>query len=249
MDKIINRNIKFLSLGLMQGDHEKIYSAHRKLYEVGSKILPDLEQLLIDKKWTEIQYGKQLLFLTGILNLIHDIDEEYSKNVGKTINERGASSTVKSSISMVTNFTIDNFCKFKKSNIEIFLSNEIKNHSYVIKKIEKWLSILSEDDFDNLSKIYIVPGNYGYADYTPILCKIVIGWDTSISYYNPFTWLFMLNVESSFYREIGHHKFKHSLEKDLDEKKQAKQYAYQRLSQNHPFLMKFVANLLSLFGK
>ena len=232
----------------MQGDYKQIYRAHRNLYEEGTAILPDLEKLILDKDWTSVQYGKQLFFLTGILNLIHDIDEEYSKKIGQKINDVGASLEVNRRISAITNFTNDNFYLFEKCNVEIFISNEIKNYSFVIRKLEKWLSIISKKDLDNLSKLYIVPRNYGYADYTPILCKIIIGWDTSISFINPFAWLFMFNIESSFYREVGHHKFKHSSEKDLDEKREAKQYAFLQLCKSHPFLMKITGKLIRLFG-
>jgi len=70
------------------------------------------------------------------------LTKSIQKKLVKKINDVGASLEVNRRISAITNFTNDNFYLFEKCNVEIFISNEIKNYSFVIRKLEKWLSII-----------------------------------------------------------------------------------------------------------
>ena len=124
----IDKYIKLLSFGLMQNSSEQIYSAHRNLYECGVAALPALEELILSKPWQDAQHGTQVVYLTGVLNLIHDIDESHSRIVCDKVNEAGASIIVERRLSAICNFTLDNFSSFEILNIKIFISNKIKNH-------------------------------------------------------------------------------------------------------------------------
>ena len=233
----------------MQNSPDQIYLAHRNLYDCGVGALPALEDLILNQSWQDVQHGTQITYLTGVLNLIHDIDENHSKIVVEKINQAGASVIVKRRMSVITNFTLDNFNPSEISNVKIFISNKLKNHSHINRKLEEWFAFIPHDDLEQLSRLYIIPSHYNYGDYTPILCKIVIGWDASISNFNPFSWLWHISTELTFYREIGHHVFKPSFVKDADQKRHANKYSVDLLNRNHPLAMRMMKSLSGLFKK
>jgi hypothetical protein len=249
IQRTIEQDIKSLSFGIMQNSPEQIYQAHRNLYERGNEVLPALEELLLNKAWQDVKHGPQIVYLTGVLNVIHDINENHAKEVVAKIKQAGASVIVDRRISAITNFTVKNFCVSEISNVKVFVSKKLKNHSQIRRKFDDWFNNVPPDDIGGLSRLYIVPSYYNYGDYTPILCKLVIGWDTSISYINPFSWLWLFSTERTFYKEIGHHAFKHSFEKDVDEKSEADRYSYELMCKSRPIFMAVVGWFIRLFRK
>lgn len=247
IQRTIEQDIKLLSFGIMQNSPEQIYQAHRNLYERGNEVLPALEELLLNKAWQDIKHGPQIVYLTGVLNVIHDINENHAKEVGAKIRQVGASVIVDRRISAITNFTVNNFCVSEISRVKVFMSKKIKNHSQIRRKFDDWFSNVPQDDISGLSRLYIVPSYYTYGDYTPILCKLVIGWDKSISYINPFSWMWLFGTEQTFYEEIGHHAFRHSFDTDVDEKREIHRYSYKLMCKSRPIFMAVMGWLLRLF--
>lgn len=241
----IKKYLKSLSFGILQNSGEQIYQAHRDLYDIGVEAIPFIEEIVLSQSWQDIVHGKEMELLVGMLNLIHDIDEERSQETGKKIRKAGCSDIVDRRISAITTFTINNFYKYDVSGVQIFQSKKIGKRFYVRKKIEKLLSIVPKDDLLQIERLYIIPrSNSGYrGTYMPILCKIMIEWDMSLSPFNPFSWVLLLPIEKTLYHEIGHHVHRHKFGYDLDQEKEADRYAAILQRKYHPILRTIVRSL------
>ena len=75
MSSDIQKHLKSLSFGIMQGSYEQVYKAHHALYNIGAEVLPLIEETILNQSWKDVKHGAQMGQLIGKLNLIHDIDE------------------------------------------------------------------------------------------------------------------------------------------------------------------------------
>jgi len=72
----IDKTLNNLLRGLAHSSGETIYQSHRDLFKIGNSALPAIEKQLMSYKWKGNNNGVEIKTLTGLLGLIHDIDEK-----------------------------------------------------------------------------------------------------------------------------------------------------------------------------
>lgn len=251
MSTEIEKHIKSLSYGVTRGDHELIYKHHRALYAIGAEALPFIEEKILSKPWKDVKYRPQLLFLTGIFNLIHDIDEARTKDVAEKIRKAGCSDAVERRMAAIVTFTEDNFHVFESRGINIYQAKKLGEQKSFQRLIKKWFAVVPEQDIVGLERLYIVEHSDSRiaGQYTPILCKILVKWDMPFSRYNPLSWLFLFIIQNTFYHEIGHHVHNHTFGRDPEQEKEADKYAIGMLVKRYPILLGSVKWLAKIFKK
>ncbi len=251
MSSDIQKHLKSLSFGIMQGSYEQVYKAHHALYDIGAEALPAIEEKLLQQSWEDVEHGARIGQLIAMLNLIHDMDEERAKTVGEQIRKAGCSIKVDRRIAAITTFTLDNFNCFEVAGMKIFQSKQLGKQAAFEKRLKKWLAVVPEADLSQVERLYLVPKSdsdyLGY--YMPILCKVVVEWDMNGSYLNPLSWIELFLIKKTFYHEIGHHVHGHTFGQDPDQEKEADRYAAKLLFKSHPIFMGILKKLIGIFVK
>lgn len=250
MEDIIQHQLKRLSRGLYQNSSKQIYTSHRLLVDIVKPVIPIIKEQLLGQSWQEIKYAEQLNILSGLLSLVNDIDEAASREIGSAIEQSGCSSIASTRIKTILDFTLNEFHSYDIIGVKIYQSKSLEQNNRIKKYMTRWLSIVPSSDLSQVERIYIIPkSNEDHrGTYMPILCNIMVEWIMPFSYYNPFSWVFMLQIEKTLFHEIGHHVGNHTFGYDLDQEKEADEYAAKIFAKNHPWLRIFVKLLKAVFG-
>lgn len=252
METIINSHLRRLSRALVQHQNEDIYASHRELYLIGEAVIPHVSERLLANSWRKVKFKEQLSLLSGLLGLVHDIDEEAAREIAKRIEREGCDSVVQGIMRSIFSFSLANFERFVAEGVTVHRSKELVEPRTIERKFTEWLAAVPESDRERIDRIYVVPscGSDARGTYTPILCKIAVEWDVSS---NPFLhWFQFLRVERTLYHEIGHHVHGHRLGQDLDQEEEADDYARALVRRNHPYLwsvVKLVKSIAKLSGR
>jgi hypothetical protein len=250
---IVATKLNNLLRGLAHNSGETIYQSHRDLFEIGETALPAIEKQLMSYKWNGNKVGVEISILTGLLGLIHDIDEKRANEVGARIRDKGCSKIVDGRIDSILKFTLDEFDTFKIRNVDIHRSKKLNDTKRIRTKMAKWLSMVPESDLEQIERLYLIPEqNVDYrGTYMPILCSIMVEWDITTSWFNPLSYFSLLKIENTLYHEIGHHAHKHPLSDggDPEKEKEADQYAAKIIVKSHPILREFVRGIRFALGK
>lgn len=246
----IKKHLKTLSIGLIQNSSSQIYQAHQELYRIGNAVIPFVEKRILSNSWNEIRHGSELNLLTGLLCLVNDIDESRAAALGERIKNSGCSAIVNSRVTSVTTFTLNEFHAYEIRGLKLFQSKALGESHAIRKKITKWLRFVPRPDLEKIERIYVIPGtSEDYrGTYMPILCNIMVEWDLPVSYYNPLSWLFLLQIEKTLYHEIGHHVYRHTFGQDPEQEKEADQYAAALLKISHPVFSVMFRSLRTLLS-
>jgi len=227
--------LKTMMRGLVDNSADMIYKSHRELYKLGDSVVPIIEKQLFSYSWTEIKYGAELDILSGLLSLLNDISEIKAKELGDKIIKNDCDDIVESRIKSIVNFSLNEFNSYKIGEITMFQSKELCVTEKIKQKMESWLSYVPQDDLNEIDRIYIIPktGEDHRGTYMPILCSIMVEWINPFSSYNPLSYLFLIEIESTLYHEIGHHVHGHTFGNDPEQEKEADKYAGGMLSKSH----------------
>ena len=247
----VDSTLKSLLRGLVHGSAETIYQSHRELFDIGELALPAIEKQLMSYKWNGNKVGIEISILTGLLGLIHDIDEKRANEVGAEIRGKGCSKIVDGRIDSILRFTLDEFDTFQVRNVDIYISKKLSDSKRIKAKMVKWLSIVPEGDLEHIERLYLIPKqNVDYrGTYMPILYSIMVEWSINTSKLNPLSYFFLLMIEKTLYHEIGHHVHRHSFGQDPEQEKEADQYAAKLIVKNHPMLKRILRAIRIMLGK
>ena len=247
----VDKHLRNLSLGLVQNSNDQVFTSHRELYRLGKNVIPIVEQQLLNQPWGEIKSKTQLNLLTGYLSLIHDLDENQAKVTGEKIRSAGCNNVVDVRITSITSFTLKEFDSYSVNGLKIYQSKRLNNTKKIKKLITKWISFVPEDDIKQIERIYIVPQSKEdhSGTYMPILCNVMIEWFLPVSFLNPLSWFFKLQIERTFYHEIGHHFHRHTFGQIPEQEKEADKYAAVLMGKHHHILRFIFKGLRSILGK
>jgi hypothetical protein len=234
----IEAQLKGFLLGLSQSSYEQTFRAQRQLSRLGQAVIPPVERWLMNQAWDRIQYGAQLNLLTGMLSLVHDVDESHARELAGRIKRSGCTKVVSVRVDSITSFSVDAFDRYEVLGVKVYESKRIRSGQSVRAHLETWLRGVPPDDLADISRVYVVPSDEEdvAGTYLPILCNIMIVWPLSRSMPLGINWLFLLNIEQTLYHEIGHHSHRHTFGRDPDQEREADRYAAKLLVQNHRWL-------------
>lgn len=251
LDTSIEGHLRGLSRALVQDRHADVQARHRELYLIGEAVIPRVSEQLLAYSWKKVKFDEQLILLSGLLSLAHDIDEDAARDISERIEAKGCSPSVRSIMRAILSFSMDNFYSFSVDGIPVYSSKELsESYRTIERKMKRWLIAVPEEDRGRIDRIYVVPscGTDTRGTYTPILCKIAVLWDVPS---NPFLrWFGLLKVEFTLYHEIGHHVHRHEgLGQDLDQEDEANDYARRLSRKRHPVLRAVMPAIAKLLGR
>ncbi|MEH6631513.1 MAG: hypothetical protein V7776_11820 [Halopseudomonas aestusnigri] len=249
LETVINQ----LKRGLVSRHYPTQAKAYKKLHEVGAKSIP---LLLRELQLIELKKNKRpeiLVLATGLLIIVHDLDEEISeKFVRKALSEKCDETTARA-FNSILRFKKSNFLETRVSNTLILEDKTIDNRYQATKHILRWLETIPLNDLEGIPRIYIIPykSHYDFAGYyLPFLGVINIVWDTNDHPYNPMQSINRFLKQRTLYHEIGHHYHKHIEGGAMPEQeKEADNYAYKKLGKARPKLKIFFRVLRFLMGR
>lgn len=223
--------------------------AHKALYSIGPPTLPFLKDILfgLDLSKTTGKSTVKMCYVSGLMNLIHDIDEDEAKKVSNQLIQNGCSAIVTQRIKSINEFTLNDFFQYEIKNIKIFEHKEIQTHYDIREKLEKWLGNVPDADTKEIDRIYVVPQNdQDYAaNYTPIFYNIKLVWGGPYPRMNPvyrfvLSWMEMSWMEMTLYHEIGHHFHRHSFGHIVEQEEEADNYSGRIYVSSRPILKMLV---------
>ncbi len=248
LETVINQ----LKRGLVSRHYPTKAKAYKKLYEAGTKSIPLLLRELEHIEFNKNYRPEVLVLATGLLVILHDLDEEISeKFVRKAIAEKCDDTTARS-FNSILRFKRSNFLEAKVGNTLILEDKTIDGRYQATKHILKWLETVPREDFEGVPRIYIIPyeTHYDFAGYyLPFLGVITIVWYTNNHPRHPIQPLNHFLKQLTLYHEIGHHYHKHIEGGSMPEQEEeADAYAVKMSGNAHPKLKKFVIFIKMLLG-
>lgn len=250
LNQIVGRNLKRLIRGLTQDSVAEIYDSYKALFQIGTPAIPQIRQELLKFDFSEVKYSNQIRYVSGLVSLIHDIDEIEAEKVVRDLKNRDCSAALASILDSICQFTLDDYVQYSLCNIDIFEHKNLATKQSVKAKLQKWLENVPSEDLREIERIYVLrPEDLeGLGDYTPILRKINVVWLNRSSWWSPMSWIDNFIIESTFYHEIGHHVYRHTFGQDPKQEEQADNYADRiMINSNHLFFR--VARLLKIRSK
>ena len=231
----IRSALKTLLRGLTQNNLNEIFAGHKALYKIGLPAIPYIHEAVQQSNWDKIRFPNEIRYITGLMSVLHDIDETESRNTAKQLKQNGCDVSIAHILDSVCRFTITDYAQYDVCGIRIFQHKRLSVKHPVRPKLEKWLRNIPTEDLSAIERIYVL--RRGDLDalgtYTPILCSINVIWDNPCSRLNPLSWLNLFIIESTLYHEIGHHIHRHTFGQDEDQEKAANKYSDHIMANSH----------------
>jgi hypothetical protein len=242
----IRAELKKLLGAIAHENYEEAMKAHKALYNIGSPAIPLISDTLFGLDWSHttssrVKAAVEMRYITGLVSLIHDIDETEAQKVAQQLIQKGCSATARQRLKSILEFTLDDYLQYKIRGVNIFEHKGINSRFNIQSKLERWFGNVSDDDLREIDRIYIVSRTEAqdYAGcYTPIFYNIKLVWDMPSAKFNPVTWLKLLWIEIVFYHEIGHHVRRYGFGQLEEQEDEANSYALQIFLSSRPALYK-----------
>jgi hypothetical protein len=249
IENSIKSNFKTLSRGLMQPSYAVAFEAHKNLFEIGRPVIPLLKEKLLELDWSNSKYKELSCYVSGLYSLLHDLDEDEADHLSKILISNGCPKHIKAILKSVNQFSVKNYKRYHLRGIEIFEHKLLDVRCDISLYLDAWLGNVPQKDLLDISRFYVITREKINASgtYTPAINSIALLWDNPFKDKTLSFKFFALCIEKVLYHEIGHHKYRHKFGIDADQEKEADNYAFSIMQQNHPFLY-FVMKMLSVIG-
>lgn len=243
-EKELKDQLNLLKRGLLQNDNLLGYKTYNKLYKVGHPVIPHLKELVFQSDWSDQKYPMLTRYVSGLINLIFDIDEAIAKEVAQKVISNGCNIGLKLTLNSLIDFSISNYKIFNIKGIRIFLSNKVRSKDRIDLLLQDWLSSIPSKHLEDIVRIYVVSKKElkkGVAgNYMPYLCTISICW-RKLSFLNRFISKklgkytpYRLWEQMVLFHEIGHHIKHHPFGSDPEQEKEADEFAYKIIKNRYP---------------
>lgn len=248
LDRRIRRNLKILISGLTQDDVKAAYEGHRELFRVGASALPQLRDAVLKSNWKNVRRANEISYVSGLVNLIHDIDEAEAKDVTDRLKRGGCAPAVRSILDSICRFTLADYAPYVVCEVKIFEHRNLDAKQSVRATLEQWLRNVPGEDLKGIERIYVLRKEdlESLGSYRPILHSINLVWDNPSWRLNPMYWIDLLITEHTLYHEIGHYVHRHTFGQDPKQEREAEQYADRLLERSPHPQMRFVRALGSV---
>lgn len=250
-EKIIKTELKNLLRAIAHKNSRDVMKAHKVLYQIGPPSIPHIKGALFGLNLSStnssilMKSASELRYVTSLMSLIHDIDENESKKVTQKLIQRGCNTIIIQRLESINSFTLEDYFQYEIRGIPVFEYKRIESKYEIRPKLEQWFRNIPDDDLKEIERIYIVERTeeQDYAGYfMPIFYYIKLVWDTPQARYNPVLWLRLIEMEFTFYHEIGHHIHRSTGEGKLKQEREdeADSYAAYRFISSRPVLYKIL---------
>lgn len=242
----IRSALKTLLRGLTQNNLGEIFAGHKALYKVGAPAIPHIHEAIQRSNWARIRFPNEIRYITGLLSVLHDIDEVESRKTAKQLKQNGCDVSIAHILDSVCRFTVADYGQYTVSGIPIFEHKRLSVKHPVRPRLERWLKNIPAEDLSTIERIYVLRREDldALGTYTPILCSINVMWDNPCARLNPVSWVNLFNIESTLYHEVGHHIHRHTFGQHEDQEKAANKYSDRIMANSHHLPFKILRVLL-----
>jgi hypothetical protein len=245
LDQSISRNLRMLIRGLTQNNTSETYEGYKALFQVGEPAIEQIREAILKSNWRKIKYPNEIRYVSGLVNVIHDIDESEARRITNQLKNNGCDLVVARILDSVCKFTQADYTQYNVCGVKIFEHRKLVTKGDVKSKLEQWLKTAPAKDLKEIERIYILRREdlESLGNYTPILFQINLVWDNPYSRWNPASWYYNFVIESTLYHEIGHHVHRHTFGQDADQEKEADKYSGRLMANSNHVLFR-LARLL-----
>lgn len=251
----IRQALRSLIDGITRRNRKEQMKWHKVVYQIGKSALPIIESKLVTFYASNIDGHLRFLYVTGLMQLAHDIDEEQAHRITQRLLRNGGDKMIANRLRAINEFSLEQHTRFTIRGISIFVDKGIITLYPLRRRLKKWFRQIPDQDLKDVDRVYIEgekPGDY-LGQYAPIFYTIKLIWASPFSWYNPLLWLFSwiiwLKREHTFYHEIGHHAHHHTFGQDPDQEREADHYAGTMWAKRHPILYGVIALLMKIVPK
>lgn len=223
----INLYLKTFIRGLTQNNLPEMYEGYKALFKIGMPAIPQICDAVLKSNWTEVKYPNEIRYVSGMVNLIHDIDETEAIKVINQLKRNGCDVAIARLLDSICKFTLADYLQYEARGIKIFEHKKLITKQNVRAKLEQWLKNVPGEDLQEIERIYVLSREdlESLGSYKPILFCIKLVWDNPCSRLSPMSWVNNFIIESVLYHEIGHHVHRHTFGQDPDQEKEAEKYS------------------------
>jgi hypothetical protein len=245
LNQNIKRSLRTLIRGLTQDNVAEMYGGYKDLFQVGVPAIPQIREAILKSNWSKLKYPNEIRYVSGLVNLIHDIDESEARRLTNQLKDNGCDLAVARILDSICTFTLADYTQYNLCGVAIFEHKKLVTKQNVRAKLERWLKNVPIEDLKEIERIYILRNEdlKSLGNYKPILYRINLVWDNLSSRWSPMAWLNNFIIESTLYHEIGHHVHRHTFGQDPDQEKEAEKYS-DRIMANSNHLLFIVGRLL-----
>lgn len=248
-NQIVSRNLKMLIRGLTQSDLSETYEGYKALFKIGASVIPQIREVLLKFDFSKIKFPNEIRYISGLVNLVHDIDEIQAKNLVRQMKSANCNVVLARVLDSICKFTLDDYVHYDVCGVKIFEHKKIFARQNIKSKLESWLKNVPSNDLSEIERIYILrPEDLeNLGDYTQILYRINVAWISRSPRWSPMSWIDNFIIENTLYHEIGHHFYRHKAKQKLKQEREqeADDYA-DRIMINSNHLIFRVACLFKL---
>jgi hypothetical protein len=238
----IDRNLRTLIRGLTQDNRAEIYNAYKALFKIGAPAIPQIRASVLKSNWPNLKYPNENRYVSGLVNLIHDIDESEARTVANQLKNKGCDLAVARFLDSICAFTLADYAQYEVCGVKVFEHKKLVTKQKVKVRLEQWLKNIPIEDLNEIDRIYIVRSQdmTPLGTYRPILYVINLVWDNPSSRWSPVSWLNNYVMQIVLYHEIGHHVHRHTFGEDPDQEREADKYVGRIFANIHPLVFRIV---------
>src|SRR5262245_26705838 len=116
----IDRSLTTLIRGLTQDNREEIYKAYKTLFQVGAPAIPQIRAAIFKSNWSNLKYPNENRYVSGLVNLIHDIDESEARRIANQLKNNGCDSAVVRFLDSICAFTLADYTQYEVCGVKVF---------------------------------------------------------------------------------------------------------------------------------
>jgi hypothetical protein len=223
----INCSLRKLISGLTQNNLAEMCEGYKSLFQVGPPAIPQIRAAVFKSNWSNLKYPNEIRYVSGLVSLIHDIDESEARRVANQLKNGGCEPVVARILDSICAFTLADYTHYNVCGVKIFEHKKLVTKQNVRARLEQWLRNVPIDDLKEIERIYVLRSEdlNVWGNYTPILYKINLVWNNPSSRWSPMSWVNNFIIESTLYHEIGHHVHRHTFGEEPDQEREADKYS------------------------
>jgi hypothetical protein len=219
-------HLKTLMRGLSQRNLRETYNAYRALYMIGEPAVPQIRESLLKSNWTEIKNAGEAWYVSGLLNLLHDISEAEAERVAGQIISAGCDMGIRRVVESIGSFKQSDYVIYVAHGVTVYEHKGLADQA-VRSKLIRWLKNIPEEDLAEIERLYVIPPDdrKSMGSYTPTLFNVTLVWLNPFSRRNPLSWLAFVGIQHTLFHEVGHHFHRHTWGEIPEQEEEANAYA------------------------
>jgi len=127
-------------------------------------VIPRIQDVLYRSDLKQRLQPEVMEILTTLMCLIHDLDEEQSRETAAALIHTGCHRVYKARLETILRFTSTDYLTYAVDGIEVRESKSLKPAEVRSVLLKRWLGTVSRADLSGIRQIYVLP-NHKDLDY------------------------------------------------------------------------------------